>query len=158
MASKSWATRLASYLKISAQNRGFATVRDDLKYGSSHEWVKVEGNCVTIGISDHALHHLGNVIFVQLPDEGAQLKQGTSFATVESMKSTSDVNSPISGRVVEVNTELTGSPGLMNASPYEKGWIVKVEIANGEEVKTLMDPEHYSKFCEEEEEEEDANH
>lgn len=89
-------------------------VRDDLKYGSSHEWVKVDGNCVTIGISDHALHHLGNVIFVQLPDEGAQLKPGTSFATVESMKSTSDVNSPISGRVVEVNTELTGSPGLVS--------------------------------------------
>lgn len=89
-------------------------VIDDLKYADSHEWVKVEGNSVTIGITDHALDHLGNVIFVELPDKGAEVKQGASFGTVESVKSTSDINSPISGKVVEVNTELTGSPGLVS--------------------------------------------
>ncbi|XP_057797016.1 glycine cleavage system H protein 2, mitochondrial-like isoform X2 [Salvia miltiorrhiza] len=125
MASKLWATRLASYLKISAHNRGLATVVDDLKYAESHEWVKVEGNCVTIGISDHALDHLGHIIFVGLPDEGAEVKQGAVFGTVESMKSTSDINSPVSGKVVEVNTELTGSPGLVSykdeCKPLRKG-------------------------------------
>lgn len=154
MASKLWATRLSSYLKISVHSRGFATVIKDLKYVDSHEWVKVEGNHVTIGITDHAQDHLGNVVYVELPDEGAEVKQGASFGTVESVKSTSDINSPVSGKVVEVNTELTGSPGLINGSPYEKGWIVKVEMKNADELKSLMDPEQYSKLCDEE----DAKH
>ncbi|KAH6763643.1 Single hybrid motif superfamily protein [Perilla frutescens var. frutescens] len=149
MGSKLWATKLASHL----HSRGFATVMKDVKYAESHEWAKVEGNHVTIGISEHARDHLGNVVYVQLPDEGAQLKRGASFGTVETLKSTSHINSPVSGKVVEVNTELTGSPGLINGSPYEKGWMIKVEMKNVDEVKSLMDSEEYSKFCEEEENE-----
>lgn len=78
--------------------------------------MKVEGNHGTIGITDHAQDHLGNVVYVELPDEGAEVKQGASFGTVESVKSTSDINSPVSGKVIEVNTELTGSPGLVSVS------------------------------------------
>ncbi|XP_075511299.1 glycine cleavage system H protein 2, mitochondrial-like [Primulina tabacum] len=151
MASKLWATRAASYLRISVSNRCFATVIKDLKYADSHEWVKVEGNSATVGITDHAQEHLGDVVYVELPDKGVEVKQGASFGAVESVKATSDINSPISGKVVEVNTELNVSPGLINASPYEKGWIIKVEISEADEVNNLMGHDHYTKFCEEEE-------
>ncbi|PIN24795.1 Glycine cleavage system H protein (lipoate-binding) [Handroanthus impetiginosus] len=154
MASRLWATGAASYFRISVYNRGFATVAKDLKYADSHEWVKVEGNSTTIGITDHAQDHLGDVVYVELPDEGAEVKQGASFGAVESVKATSDINSPISGKVVEVNTKLNDSPGLVNSSPYEDGWIIKVDVSNTDELKNLMDHDQYSKFCEEE----DAKH
>ncbi|KAK4420988.1 Glycine cleavage system H protein 2, mitochondrial [Sesamum alatum] len=154
MASRLWAVRAASYLRISLRNRGFATVIKDLKYADSHEWVKVDGNSATIGITDHAQDHLGDVVYVELPGEGAEVKQGASFGAVESVKATSDINSPISGKVVEVNAKLNDSPGLVNSSPYESGWIIKVEINNADELKSLMEPDQYSKFCEEE----DAKH
>ncbi|KAL7089698.1 hypothetical protein ACP275_13G199600 [Erythranthe tilingii] len=154
MASRLWATRAASYLRISVPSRGFATVLKDLKYADSHEWVKVEGNSATIGITDHAQDHLGDVVYVELPEEGTAVTQGDSFGAVESVKATSDINSPISGKVVEVNSKLNESPGLVNASPYENGWIIKVEIATSDELNNLMDSEKYSKFCEEE----DAKH
>ncbi|EYU43673.1 hypothetical protein MIMGU_mgv1a0155372mg, partial [Erythranthe guttata] len=126
----------------------------DLKYADSHEWVKVEGNSATIGITDHAQDHLGDVVYVELPEAGTEVTQGDSFGAVESVKATSDINSPISGKVVEVNSKLNESPGLVNASPYENGWIIKVEIATSDELNNLMDSEKYSKFCEEE----DAKH
>ncbi|KAK4399531.1 UNVERIFIED_CONTAM: Glycine cleavage system H protein 2, mitochondrial [Sesamum angustifolium] len=149
-----WATRAASFLRISVPYRGFATVIKDLKYADSHEWVKVEGNSATIGITDHAQDHLGDVVYVELPDEGAEVTQGAGFGAVESVKATSDINSPVSGKVIEVNTKLNDSPGLVNASPYENGWIIKVEIKNADELNCLMDPDQYCKFCEEE----DAKH
>ncbi|CAA0832230.1 Glycine cleavage system H protein 2-mitochondrial [Striga hermonthica] len=154
MATRLWATRAASYLKISVPHRGFATVIKDLKYADSHEWVKVEGESATVGITDHAQDHLGDVVYVELPEEGAEVKQGSSFGAVESVKATSDINSPVSGRVVEVNTKLTESPGLVNASPYEDGWIIKVEVKDSNELNNLMNSDQYSKFCEEE----DAKH
>lgn len=150
MASRLWASRAASYLKISTFNRGFASVVKDLKYCDSHEWVKIDGNSATVGITDHAQDHLGDVVYVELPEVGATVEQGKSFGAVESVKATSDVNSPVSGKVVEVNEELSGSPGLVNGSPYEKGWIIKVEISSTDELKSLMDSDRYSKFCEEE--------
>eukprot|EP00268_Persea_americana_P026154 TRINITY_DN2553_c0_g1_i1.p1 TRINITY_DN2553_c0_g1~~TRINITY_DN2553_c0_g1_i1.p1 ORF type:complete len:155 (+),score=38.74 TRINITY_DN2553_c0_g1_i1:177-641(+) len=150
MASKLWASRAASYLKISAFHRGFSSVLKDLKYADSHEWVKLNGTSATIGITDHAQDHLGDVVFVELPEVGTSVTQGNSFGAVESVKATSDVNSPVSGKVVEVNEELNSSPGLVNASPYDSGWIIKVEMSNGSEVNSLMDSEQYSKFCEEE--------
>ncbi|XXG74498.1 hypothetical protein AAC387_Pa07g3204 [Persea americana] len=150
MASKLWASRAASYLKISAFHRGFSSVLKDLKYADSHEWVKLNGTSATIGITDHAQDHLGDVVFVELPEVGTSVTQGNSFGAVESVKATSDVNSPVSGKVVEVNEELNSSPGLVNASPYDSGWIIKVEMSNGSEVHSLMDSEQYSKFCEEE--------
>ncbi|KAL3616730.1 NAD-dependent glutamate dehydrogenase [Castilleja foliolosa] len=154
MASRLWATRAASYFKISVPHRGFATVIKDLKYAESHEWVKIEGNSATVGITDHAQDHLGDVVYVELPEEGAEVKQNEGFGAVESVKATSDINSPISGKVVEVNTKLNDSPGLVNASPYENGWIIKVEVKDTAELSGLMDSDQYSKFCEEE----DAKH
>eukprot|EP00262_Sarcandra_glabra_P006823 TRINITY_DN19378_c0_g1_i1.p1 TRINITY_DN19378_c0_g1~~TRINITY_DN19378_c0_g1_i1.p1 ORF type:complete len:175 (+),score=19.36 TRINITY_DN19378_c0_g1_i1:61-525(+) len=154
MASSLWASRAASYLKISAFHRGFSSVVKDLRYADSHEWVKVDGTSATIGITDHAQDHLGDVVYVELPEVGTMVTQGSSFGAVESVKATSDINAPISGKVVEVNSELSSSPGLVNARPYDSGWIIKVEISDTGEVNSLMDSEKYSKFCEEE----DATH
>ncbi|KAJ1397115.1 Single hybrid motif [Sesbania bispinosa] len=122
----------------------------DLKYADSHEWVKVDGNSATVGITDHAQDHLGDVVYVELPEVGAAVTQGGSFGAVESVKATSDINSPVSGKVVEVNEELNSSPALVNSSPYGDGWIIKVEISNNGELNNLMDSEQYTKFCEEE--------
>ncbi|KAJ6876077.1 proteasome subunit alpha type-2-A isoform X1 [Populus alba x Populus x berolinensis] len=126
----------------------------DLKYAESHEWVKVAGNTATVGITDHAQDHLGDVVYVELPEVGATVNQGSGFGAVESVKATSDVYSPVSGNVVEVNEELSNSPGLVNSSPYEKGWIMKVEIKDAGELETLKNSDDYAKFCEEE----DAKH
>lgn len=150
-----WASRVASHLRISIAQRGFASVvLKDLKYAESHEWVKIDGNKATFGITDHAQDHLGDVVYVELPDLGRSVSQGESFGAVESVKATSDINSPVSGKVVEVNEVLSESPGLVNTSPYEDGWIIKVELSDAGEVEKLMDSDKYSKFCEEE----DAKH
>ncbi|XP_020109774.1 glycine cleavage system H protein 2, mitochondrial [Ananas comosus] len=145
-----WASRAASYLRISPLCRGFSTVLQELKYADSHEWVKVDGDSATVGITDHAQDHLGDVVYVELPDVGANVKQGKSFGAVESVKATSDVYSPVSGEVIEVNSKLSDSPGLINASPYDSGWIIKVKISGAGELNTLMDSDKYAKFCEEE--------
>ncbi|XP_019420316.1 PREDICTED: glycine cleavage system H protein 2, mitochondrial-like isoform X2 [Lupinus angustifolius] len=126
----------------------------DLKYADSHEWVKVDGNSATVGITDHAQDHLGDVVYVELPEVGATVTQGEGFGAVESVKATSDINSPVSGKVVEVNEELSSSPALVNSSPYKDGWIIKVELSDNGELNNLMDSDKYSKFCEEE----DSNH
>uniref|UniRef100_A0A7N0RJE1 Glycine cleavage system H protein n=1 Tax=Kalanchoe fedtschenkoi TaxID=63787 RepID=A0A7N0RJE1_KALFE len=154
MACRLLAMRAASYLKISAPYRGYATVLKDLKYADSHEWAKIDGKLATVGITDHAQDHLGDVVYVELPEVGAQVKQGESFGAVESVKATSDINSPVSGKVTEVNEELSSSPGLVNGSPYDNGWIIKVEVSDTNELGSLMDSDQYSKFCEEE----DAKH
>ncbi|WCJ28502.1 Glycine cleavage system H protein [Euphorbia peplus] len=146
-----WASKsAASYLRISVFHRGFSSVIKNLKYAESHEWVKVDGNSATVGITDHAQDHLGDVVYVELPEVGATVTQGDGFGAVESVKATSDINSPVSGKVVEVNEELNNSPGLVNSSPYEKGWIIKVEVSDANELKNLKDSDEYSKFCEEE--------
>ncbi|KAI9122695.1 hypothetical protein K1719_006535 [Acacia pycnantha] len=145
-----WASRAASHLRISISHRGFATVLKDLKYLDSHEWVKVDGNSATVGITDHAQDHLGDVVYVEMPEVGASVNQGQSFGAVESVKATSDVNSPVSGKVVEVNEKLESSPALVNSSPYENGWMIKVEMSDSGELNKLKDSDQYSKFCEEE--------
>ncbi|KAG5073619.1 hypothetical protein JHK84_054850 [Glycine max] len=163
-----WASRAASYLRISVFHRSFSNavsgdlsgyvatdqVLNDLKYADSHEWVKVDGNSATVGITDHAQDHLGEVVYVELPEVGATVTQGEGFGAAESVKATSDINSPVSGKVVEVNEKLTSSPALVNTSPYKDGWIIKVEMSDSGELNNLMDSEKYSKFCEEE----DSNH
>ncbi|KAJ9175433.1 hypothetical protein P3X46_013989 [Hevea brasiliensis] len=149
-----WASKAASYLRISVFHRGLSSVVKDLKYADTHEWVKVEGNSATVGITNHAQDHLGDVVYVELPEVGAAVKQGDSFGAVESVKATSDINSPVSGKVVEVNEELNNSPALVNLSPYEKGWIIKVDISDVGELKNLKDSDEYTKLCEEE----DATH
>lgn len=145
-----WASRAASYLKISTFPRAFSTVLKDLKYADTHEWVKVEGDSATVGITDHAQHHLGDVVYVELPEVGSSVSQGKNFGAVESVKATSDIYSPVSGEVVAVNDGLGDEPGLVNTSPYESGWIIKVKVSDSGELNSLMDDAKYSKFCEEE--------
>ncbi|XP_040988446.1 glycine cleavage system H protein 3, mitochondrial-like [Juglans microcarpa x Juglans regia] len=165
MALRMWASSTANAFRFShasksqlssafSLSRCFSTVLDGLKYASSHEWVKHEGAVATIGITDHAQDHLGEVVFVELPEAGGSISQGASFGAVESVKATSDVNSPISGEIVEVNTKLTESPGLINSKPYEDGWMIKVKPSNPSELEAMMGPKEYTKFCEEE----DASH
>ncbi|XAR54832.1 hypothetical protein NMG60_11030138 [Bertholletia excelsa] len=161
MALRMWASSTANALRISSASRAhlspafslsrcFSTVLDGLKYASSHEWVKAEGSVATIGITDHAQDHLGEVVFAEVPEPGSSVTQGSSFGAVESVKATSDVNAPISGEIVEVNTKLSESPGLINSSPYEEGWMIKVKPSNPSEMEKLMGPKEYVKFCEEE--------
>ncbi|KAJ7944617.1 Glycine cleavage system H protein [Quillaja saponaria] len=161
MALRMWASSTANALKLSSASRAnpsppfslsrcFSTVLDGLKYAPSHEWVKHEGSVATIGITDHAQGHLGEVVFADLPEPGGSVSQGSSFGAVESVKATSDVNSPISGEVVEVNTNLTKKPGLINSSPYEEGWMIKVKPSTPSELESLLGPKEYTKFCEEE--------
>jgi glycine cleavage system H protein len=145
-----WASRAAAYLRISTFPRAFSTVLKDLKYAETHEWVKVEGDSATVGITDHAQDHLGDVVYVELPEVGISVSQGKNFGAVESVKATSDINSPVSGEVVEVNQKLSEEPGLVNASPFDKGWVIKVKLSDSGELSSLMDDEKYSKFCEEE--------
>nr|WP_312577808.1 glycine cleavage system protein GcvH [Sedimentibacter sp.] len=122
-------------------------VLNELKYAASHEWVKVSGNKAYIGISDYAQEHLGEVVFVDLPDVDATFKAGDQFVVLESVKAVSDVYSPISGRVVEVNEELLDNPGLINESPYES-YLVVVEMSDETEVEKLMSSSDYEKICE----------
>ncbi|CAN6330758.1 unnamed protein product [Urochloa humidicola] len=159
MALRLWASSAANALKLSGArtaapafsiSRFFSTVPDGLKYTPSHEWVKHEDGVATVGITDHAQGHLGEVVFVELPEAGAAVSAGESFGNVESVKATSDVNSPISGEVVEVNSKLSEKPDLINSSPYEDGWMIKVKPSNPGEVDGLLDAAKYTKHCEEE--------
>jgi glycine cleavage system H protein len=107
-----------------------SNVPDDLKYTKKHEWARIEGNRVTVGITDHAQGELTDIVYIELPEVGQEIKAGDAIATVESVKSTSDVYSPVSGKVVEVNSDLENSPGDINADAYGKGWLVKIEAAD----------------------------
>ena len=115
----------------------------ELKYSKDHEWVKVEGNIATVGITDFAQDQLGDVVFVEAPEVGAELAAGDGMGTVESVKAVSDVYSPLSGKVVEANEELADAPQLINEDPYAKGWIAKIEIADTAEVAALLDAAAY---------------
>ncbi len=123
---------------------------DDLKYTKEHEWVKVEGKSATIGITDHAQTNMGDIVYVELPEEGEQVKKDDTFGVVESVKAVSDCYAPISGRVSEVNTVLTESPETINEDCYGEGWMIKVEIANAAELGQLMDQKQYADFVAEE--------
>jgi glycine cleavage system H protein len=119
-------------------------VPSDLKYTSSHEWVRVVGDVAVVGITDHAQQELTDVVFVELPKTGRQLKAGDACAVVESVKTASDVYSPVSGEVVEINQELAGNPGLVNSEPYEGGWFFKVKLSNPSELAKLLTAEQYA--------------
>ena len=123
------------------------SIPQDLQYTRSHEWVRTEGDTATVGISDHAQDELGDVVFVELPDEGATFDAGESFGTVESVKAVSDVYAPVSGEVVEVNSSLEDAPEKINDDPYGEGWLVKLRTSGGAD---LLSPEEYEKVVEEE--------
>ncbi|HDS1100788.1 glycine cleavage system protein GcvH [Stenotrophomonas maltophilia] len=121
----------------------------DLKFLKSHEWARVEGNGrVTVGISDHAQGLLGDLVYVELPEVGADAKAGEQIAVVESVKAASDVYSPISGKVVEVNSALSDKPETINEDAYGEGWMFVVELTNAEEVNDLLDPDAYAEALE----------
>ena len=123
------------------------SIPDDLQYTRSHEWVRMERDTATIGITDHAQEELGDVVFVELPDEGSTIEAGASFGTVESVKAVSDLYSPVGGEVVEVNSSLEDAPEKINDDPYGEGWIVKLRTS---EEADLLSPEEYEQVVEEE--------
>lgn len=115
----------------------------DLLYSKEHEWIKKEGDKVRIGITDFAQDELGDVVFVELPEEGDELELNEPFGSVESVKTVSELYAPVSGKVVEVNEELEDSPELVNESPYEDAWMVVVELSNESELDDLLSAEGY---------------
>ena len=122
----------------------------DLKFKKSHEWVKVEQDgTVTVGISDHAQDLLGDIVFVELPDIGTQMNAEDEVAIVESVKAASDVYSPISGEIIEVNEILLDNPETINESPYSDGWFYKIQPDDLDEINELLSPEEYGEVCEE---------
>lgn len=120
----------------------------DLKYSEDHEWIKVEGNTVTIGITDFAQSELGDIVFVELPEEGDDITSGDSFGSVESVKTVSELYAPVSGSIVAVNEELEDSPELVNESPYEGAWMLKVELSDESELDKLLDAAGYQAVIE----------
>jgi glycine cleavage system H protein len=121
-------------------------VRDGLKYTKTHEWVKLTGAKAKIGITDHAQHELTDVVFVELPTVGKEVKKGEELCVVESVKSVSEVYAPVSGKIVAVNTKLDDSPEIINSSQYDDGWLVELEVKDKAEVNTLLDAAAYKKL------------
>ncbi|MFW5842213.1 MAG: glycine cleavage system protein GcvH [Bacillota bacterium] len=119
----------------------------DLYYAETHEWVRVEDGFAYIGITDYAQDSLGEIVFVDLPEEDDQITQGTEFAAIESVKAASDLNAPLSGVIVTVNEELEDNPELLNEDPYEN-WIIKIEIEDETELNKLLNAEEYEDSCE----------
>jgi len=123
-------------------------ILDDLRYAESHEWVKVDGDVATVGISDYAQHALGNIVYVDMPEVGDEVAQGEDFGAVESVKAASDLLSPVSGEVIEINEALEDEPELVNQDAYAN-WIMKVKMSDPSEVDNLLDGAAYAKLCEE---------
>lgn len=119
----------------------------ELKYSKDHEWVKVEGNVATIGITDFAQSQLGDIVFVDIQTEGEELEAGEVFGAIEAVKTVADGLMPVSGKVIEVNAELEGAPESVNSDPYGAGWMIKVEMSNPAEVDDLLDAEAYQAEC-----------
>jgi len=121
-----------------------ANVPLDLKYAKSHEWVRVSGDIATVGITDHAQHELTDVVFVELPEVGKKVKAGQNCAVVESVKTASDIYSPVSGEIIEVNKTVPDNPALVNREPYAGGWFYKIKLSNPAELNTLLTPDQYT--------------
>jgi glycine cleavage system H protein len=123
--------------------------QENLLYTKEHEWVKVEDNQALVGITDYAQKELGDIVFVELPAINEELEQSKRFGVVESVKTVSDLFSPLSGKIIEINKILETEPELVNASPFEKGWMLKLEIKDKEEIKDLLSVADYKKFVDE---------
>ena len=124
-------------------------ITGNLKFLDSHEWARLEidGN-VTVGISEYAQDLLGDIVFVELPEIGSAINQGDEVAVVESVKAASEVYSPVGGKILEVNNKLEDSPEIVNSSPYEEGWFIKIKPSDNTELQSLLSPEEYSTNCE----------
>jgi len=124
---------------------------DDLHYSESHEWVRVDGDIGTIGITDHAQKQLGEIVYLELPEVGHVFNADDEFGTVESVKAVSELYTPVSGEVVEVNKGAVSEPGIINDDPQGDGWLIKIKLSTDEEVRKLMTADAYAKYVREEE-------
>ena len=124
-----------------------ANVPANLKYTKDHEWAKLEGKTVTMGITAFAAEQLGDIVFVDLPKKGDKLKAGATCGAVESTKAVSDIFCPVGGAVVEVNSSLANAPETLNQDPYDKGWMLKIEVSDPKEFDALMDAGKYEEHC-----------
>ena len=123
-------------------------IPQDLRYTRDHEWIRIDGGSGVMGITDYAQHAMGDIVYVELPEVGRQVKAGEDFIVVESVKGANDVFSPVSGKVAEVNEDLDGAPELLNEDPYAN-WLVKLEPSDRKEMDSLLDPAAYTKLVEE---------
>jgi glycine cleavage system H protein len=121
----------------------------DLLYSKEHEWVKVDGDVATVGITDYAQNSLGDIVYVELPKVGAQVAQMGSVGVVESVKAVSDLFTPVGGEIVDVNADLENDPALVNREPFAGGWMFKVRLTNGAQTSGLLSPEDYDKLTQE---------
>jgi glycine cleavage system H protein len=120
-----------------------SNIPSDLKYTKSHEWVRASGDTATIGITDHAQQELTDIVFVELPEVGRQVKTGEPCAVVESVKTASDIYAPVSGEILEANKSVVDNPALTNSEPYGGGWFLKIKLSNPAELNSLLSPEQY---------------
>lgn len=144
----SFSCRTLSSIRLfnSTPARNFASVAADRYYSDKHEWVEINGNVGTVGISQYAQEALGDIVYAQLPDEGSDINKDDEVGALESVKAASELYSPVSGKVAEKNTLVENTPALVNQSCYDKGWLFKVTISNKDELKDLMNEEQYTKF------------
>jgi glycine cleavage system H protein len=125
-------------------------ILDNLKYTSTHEWVKIEGKNAIAGISDYAQHQLGDIVYIELPNVGEVIEKGNSAGEIESVKAVGEFMMPLTGKVIEINNILSESPEIVNHSPYDEGWLVKIEISNINEENELISANDYKKIIESE--------
>ena len=127
-----------------------STYPEDFRYTKEHEWVKAEGNIGVVGITDHAQEELGDIVYVDLPKIGTKLEQGKSLGSVESVKAVSDIYSPVSGEVIEINESLTTTPEKLNEDPHGAAWLIKLRMSATDEIKNLLSSQDYLKYISEE--------
>lgn len=120
----------------------------DLKYTKNDEWIRIEGDIATVGVTDYAQDQLNDIVYVELPDVGASFDKGTAFGVVESVKAASDIYLPLGGTVTEANKALQDNPELINSSPYDEGWLVKIKMKDAAEASDMMDAAAYLQYCE----------
>jgi glycine cleavage system H protein len=125
-------------------------VPKELKYTKEHEWVRVDGDSVVVGITDHAQDSLGDIVYVELPEEGASVAKDEPFGVVESVKAVSDLYAPVTGSVTEVNDAIVDSPEVINEDPYGEAWMIRIEPSSADELDDLLSAEDYEKYLEEE--------
>jgi glycine cleavage system H protein len=123
-----------------------ANIPQDLKYTKDHEWARIEGGVATVGITDHAQHELGDIVYVELPETGAEVAQEAQFGEIEAVKTVAPLNAPVSGKIVEVNQTLADNAEQINKDPYGNGWIVKVELSNPAELDALLGAAQYEEL------------
>jgi glycine cleavage system H protein len=123
----------------------------NLKYHKEHDWARIEGDVAVLGVTDYAQESLGDIVYIELPEVGAEVSAGTSYAEIESVKAVSDVYAPVSGTVLEANEEVVDAPELINESPYEDGWLIKIKLSDPSEADDLMTAEEYEEMLAEQE-------